>query len=277
MAAERMLIYRYDGSFAGLLCCVATSYEQRELPLDILPLGQTQANLFEAVSVKLDPAQALRVQSSIIANLGAPVLRFIKYAFLTCLPQRELEILNFLRLAYRHGSKVMRMLTEPTVHRLVTAVRHLEQESSLFRGFVRFSLINATLIAEIEPKNRVLPLLTRHFCERYPEERFLIYDRTYNLGLVYQPYQAEIIPLTTLNLAVPDDDELRWRELWRLFYQTIEVPGRHNPRCQMSHMPKRYWRHLTELMPIAGAPTKSDRMPAKQLQLVPLQQIDNKR
>ena len=36
------------------------------------------------------------------------------------------------------------------------------------------------------------------------------------------------------------------RELWKLFFKTIEIEGRHNPRCQMTMMPKRYWGCMTE-------------------------------
>ena len=27
---------------------------------------------------------------------------------------------------------------------------------------------------------------------------------------------------------------------------TVAIPERENPRCRLSHMPKRYWNHLTE-------------------------------
>ena len=32
-------------------------------------------------------------------------------------------------------------------------------------------------------------------------------------------------------------------------YQTIAIPARHNPKCRMSHMPKRYWDNLPEMQP----------------------------
>ena len=36
------------------------------------------------------------------------------------------------------------------------------------------------------------------------------------------------------------------RRLWKRFYDTIEIRERHNPRKQMSSMPKRYWETMTE-------------------------------
>lgn len=47
-------------------------------------------------------------------------------------------------------------------------------------------------------------------------------------------------------MPLPDREEQDFRDLWRVYYNTIEVPGRHNPKCRMSHMPKRYWKYMTE-------------------------------
>jgi probable DNA metabolism protein len=66
------------------------------------------------------------------------------------------------------------------------------------------------------------------------------------MALVYQPYQSAIIPIEDLELPEPDEQEQSYRELWQLFYDTIEIQGRHNPKCRMSHMPKRYWKYMTE-------------------------------
>lgn len=94
----------------------------------------------------------------------------------------------------------MQMRADDTVHALFKAVRHLERESHLFKGFVRFVAGNGVLAAQIEPKNFVLPLLAEHFCQRFPEERFLIHDQSHGVALVYQPYQYRICPVDELEL-----------------------------------------------------------------------------
>jgi probable DNA metabolism protein len=240
------LIYRYDGSFDGLLCCVFESYEQKEIPSAIFRPDAFQTSLLPVKEITTDSEKASRVLVSIPQKIGDSALDFVRRAFLTCLDQKELYILLFLRKGYRYGTSVMSMLTDDVVDRLFKAVKHLGKESELLSGFLRFSIFNNILVAEIEPKNVVLPLLTKHFCERYPEERFLIYDKTHFMALVYQPHQSAVIPIDDLELPEPDEEEQSFRELWRLFYDTIEVKGRHNPKCRMSHMPKRYWKYLTE-------------------------------
>ncbi|MEG6584820.1 TIGR03915 family putative DNA repair protein [Dendrosporobacter sp. 1207_IL3150] len=240
------LVYRYDGSFDGLLCCVFESYDKKEIPEDIILPEESSLLLFSEKVIVTDSDKANRVLVSIPQKIGLAALDFIRHAFLTCLPKKELRILQFLRLGYRCGPAVMQMITDETVDTLLKAVRHLERESHLFKGFVRFSVMNKVLVAEIEPKNFVLPLLVQHFCERFPEERFLIYDKKHGMALVYKPYKSMVIPIEELELPEPDEEEQAYRELWRLFYNTIAIEGRENPQCRMGHMPKRYWKYLTE-------------------------------
>ncbi|MBC8014371.1 MAG: TIGR03915 family putative DNA repair protein [Sporomusaceae bacterium] len=246
MFNQSNLIYRYDGSFDGLLCCVFESYDKKEIPVDILRPDTTQTLLFPAKEITTDSQKASRVLASISKKIGDQALDLVSHAFLTYFTQKELYILLFLRMGYRYGPSVMSMLTDDIVNTLFKAVKHLDRESHLLKGFVRFSVFSNILVAEIEPKNYVLPLLKQHFCERYPEERFLIYDKTHGMALVYQPYQSTIIPIEALEMPEPDEQEQSFRELWRIFYDTIEIQGRINPKCRMSHMPKRYWKYMTE-------------------------------
>jgi probable DNA metabolism protein len=240
------LIYRYDGSFDGLLCCVFESYDKKEIPAGILPPDDKQMLLFRVKEIPTDLKKSNRVLVSIPKVMGDSALEFVRHAFLTCLPQKERYILLFLRMGYQYGPSVMNMLADDVVNILFKAVKHLTSESHLLKGFIRFSVFNNALVAEIEPKNFVLPLLTQHFCERYPEERFFIHDKAHGMALIYQPYHYGILPVDGLQMPEANEEEESFRALWQLFYNTIEVEGRHNPKCRMSHMPKRYWKYMTE-------------------------------
>lgn len=253
MSCLKDVIYSFDGSFEGLLCCVFESYLCNEIPSDIITAGEP--SLLPVKEIPTDFEKSDRVLTSVPKRMGQGALDFIRFAFLTCLPQKEYLILLFFRLGFAHGAKVMSMLTDETVNSLNKAVRHLEKEAHLLKGFLRFSVFDNILVAEAEPKNFVLPLLVRHFCERYPNERFLIYDKTHGMALVYQPYSYKVIPMEDFALLSADKDEAAYRALWRLFYDTIEIESRHNPKCRLSHMPKRYWKYMTEFAyPAESAP-----------------------
>lgn len=50
-----------------------------------------------------------------------------------------------------------------------------------------------------------------------------------------------------------------YRQLWTRFYNTISIEGRYNPKCRMTHMPKRYWAMMTEFQPDDQAALPEDK------------------
>ncbi len=241
-----VVVYIYDGSFDGLMCCVFESYEKNEVPADVKPEGSDVPYLLPVKLIETNEERAKRVVSSVPKKMGPRALKVIRHAFLTCHPQKELLILKFMRLGYSCGPSVMNCLTDETVNELFTAVNHLDREAGLYMGFIRFSEANGALTAQIEPKNIVLPLIGRHFCERYPAEQFLIYDKTHGMALLHNGGRLTVCSIEAFEQPEPGAEELKFRKLWRLFYDTMEIKERHNPRCRMNLMPKRYWNCMTE-------------------------------
>lgn len=246
MSGAAGVIYFYDGSFDGLMCCVFESYEKKEIPVDIVGPHGDPAFLFAERRIKTDESKAKRVLRAIPQKISQEAYDFVRYAFLTYLKKKEFYILLFLRKGFRIGPSVMGMLADNIVHKLSKAVGHLFNEAHLLKGFIRFAEINRVLVGVVAPKNCVLPLLVEHFSQRYPEERFVIYDETHRMALVYESGQALIAPLEKLELPQADQRELNYQELWRLFHRTIEIKERRNPARQMALMPKRYWAYMTE-------------------------------
>ena len=237
--------YLYDGTYAGFLTCVFDSFRHREEPADFTPFDQAAASFYPQRAVETHREKARRVYRS-LDQFGREGKRWAVRGFLTCLEERELWLWRFYQLGFEEKSAVSRDLTHPVVDTVRKAVRHLEEEAHLLTGFVRFSELDGVLVGEISPKNRVLPLLRPHFCTRYNREAFVLYDRTHKEALFYRPGQWAIIPLAEFRLNGPGQEELDYRRLWRRFYNTIAIEGRYNPKCRMTHMPKRYWHTMTE-------------------------------
>lgn len=247
---KQPIAYEYDGSFPGFLCCVYDAFYRRETPS--IFCGERQAFLYETRKVQTD-ARGDRVLASLREKIGKDMVDFLRLCLLTCLPDKEEQMLRLVRLGYRVGPGVLQMLAHPTVNALQKAVFALTHEAHMLTGFLRFTEAGGALYAMVHPKNRVLTLLEPHFCSRFPGESFLIYDATYREALVHQPGRTGIFPLEEFSLPAPGQQEQAYRKLWQLFYQTIEVPGRRNERQRRTMMPKRYWRTLTEFSTPAGA------------------------
>lgn len=189
MSARSDVTYVYDGSFEGLLTAVFESFENRELPCSIVAEDEFVPTLFACKTVDTDPQKADRVRRG-LKNVSADVWNAVRLGYLTCVEDRGTLINDFVHMAMHYGAGVMRMLADDTVSRLTKAVRALKQESHKYTGFVRFSISeDNTLTSIIEPKNSVLPLLAPHFCDRYPNESFLIYDKTHSQALVWHNRQ----------------------------------------------------------------------------------------
>ena len=247
--AWREIIYQYDGSFEGLLCCVFESYTKKERPTAILRDGDDEPSLFEIRAVTTDRAHAQRIYRSLYKR-SPEVGPFLRRAFLTCLPDKEMAIYRFIVKFYREGAPLLSRLSDDTYLPLLKAVRQLSGEVEQFRGFTRFSDFDGVLGAEIEPKNRVLPLLRGHFCQRYANEQFFIYDRTHRELLLYANGRSRITQIENFKPVLPGEDELYFRSLWKQFFQSVAIRERENPRCQNTFMPKRYRGTMTEFLPL---------------------------
>ena len=154
---------------------------------------------------------------------------------------------EFLLQGYREGGGLCSKLGDAVTAPLLHAERHLLGEACLLRGFVRFADVGGALVAVITPKNYVLPFFAQHFVLRYREEQFMIFDKTHRAALVYQNGRAEILQVDHMAFPEISEAEARYQALWKRFYHTISIESRENPRCRMSHMPKRYWENMLEV------------------------------
>lgn len=249
MAWEEV-IFQYDGTFDGFLCCVFESYVHKELPIAFCSDEESCVLSFYSVRViNTLPENALRVYRSLV-KLSAPAAQLLRKAFLTCMEDKELRLYRFVRKLYKEGPSFLKNQADEVYHPIAKAVRHMSGEVEKLRGFVRFSDYSGVLGAEIEPKNRVLPLLRHHFCSRYANESFFIYDRSHKELLLYAKGRSHIIPVDSLQLSLPGEEEVHYRALWKRFYETIAIRERTNPRCQNSFLPKRYRGTMTEFLPV---------------------------
>jgi len=242
------IAYIYDGSFAGLLCCVYESYYQKELPLLIFSQEQEQGTFLVTKEIITDEENAKKVESSIVQKISSEALEMVRLCYLSQDKNRENIVLNFLRLGYKVGSKVMDMLSHDTMRAIIKCAKSVGREAHLYKGFLRFSEHNGALVAIIEPQTFVLPMIIPHFCDRLSGEIFMIYDKTNKHIFIHQNGETNLMPLEHLELPPADETERNYRALWRRFYNTIAIEGRINPKLRMNLMPKKYWKHMTEFI-----------------------------
>lgn len=248
------VIYLYDGSFDGFLCCVHNYYYNPLKPIDIRTYENFTPSFYDCVEVYTQEDKALIVKSAIEKKLSKDNLDFVKDCFCTCLEGKEMYMLQYLVKGFKIGGQIRQMLTDETVSVLYKAWVHLTREYRLYLGIIRFYKAGEVYVSSIKPKNQILPFIAQHFCDRFANQSFMIYDEINHQALIYANNECKIIYVEDIQLPSLDDEELYTQKLWKQFYDTIAIKERINPRCRMNFLPKRTWDRLPELQDEAPTP-----------------------
>lgn len=242
-----MTAYRYDGTFAGFLTCAWDALEGGTEPSAFLLPGDG-ATLWAERQVAADQGRARRLYAALSRRVSPAFQKLIARGFLTRLPEKELALLTLIRRGLREGDRVRLDLSDPVMARVNLALTKMWTEWDHLKGFVRFSELDGVLVGEIEPKNRVLPLLAPHFAARYSGERLALYDRTHHEIFLSDRGRWKLLPAEDFRMGPAGSGERACRAMWRRYYDTIAIEGRTNPKCQSTHLPKRYRHVMTEFL-----------------------------
>lgn len=241
------IIYSFDGTFDGLMCCVFECFSEKEMPCDIYSPEYQQLSFTKIKEIITENDKTLRVKNSLKNKLTSRSYYDLQVCFLSCDDGKNMMILKFIIMAMKYGKTVSTMLSDDIVNKFTKTAKNVSGEAHYYKEFLRFSSYNNALVAVIEPKNIVLPLIKYHYTDRLNTETFMIYDKTHGMALTYSKRHCEIIPVEYLELPPVDEEEQKYRDLWKKFYATIGIKERYNEKCRMNRMPKRYWNQLTEL------------------------------
>ena len=241
------VIFVYDGTFDGFLCCVHEYYYSSFNPVDIICEDDLDSSFYQFVTIQTDRYKADKVRNAICEKISKYTLRFLQECLLCYGKEKEYHMLWFVIKGFKKGAAIHRLVGDANVDYLLKAHRHLEREKHLYLGICRFYKANDVYICVITPKNMVVPLLAHHFTERFANQNFMIYDATNKMALMYNKRQATIVKAEHIELPQMDDEEYAMQKLWKLFYDTIAIKERYNPKCRMNFMPKRTWDLLPEM------------------------------
>lgn len=249
MLNRRNVVYLYDGSFEGLLTVVLRCFEDKTMPFSIESADNVQQEIFcDYLYTDTDFEKAKRVYTGIIKKVSPLSLHNIFYAYLSNMPDKGITIFEYILTGLKYGSKTDNYLSLDCVRLISEAAGYVANESHLYTGFVRFSELEGGIYySEIEPVNNVLPAIANHFIKRYSAMPFMIHDINRKLCLVYNGKECVIKETSSLPKLNYSKEESEYKKLWKSFYDTVEIKERHNEKCRMTHMPKRYWTHLCEL------------------------------
>lgn len=242
--------FLYDGSFEGFLTAIFYGYSCKESCVIVKSKEYIPNLIDEAIEVYTEEDKFNRVYNSISNKLNDYVLKNIYYLYLSDISGAENIALDYLKLCYKYGTNINLAKNNETIILVDKYYRRVGLEGHRFTGFVRFKEIAPlSYYAAIEPDHNILPIIFKHFTTRFSDQNFIIHDIKREIAIVYNKKEAIITDLTKdegeeLNSVINDNG---FDELWKTFYNSVNIEERKNHRCRNQHMPKRYWKHLTEI------------------------------
>ncbi len=252
-----MLVFVYDGSFEGLLTCIFEGYNRKSFPEGIHAHGKQLQDMFsETVSVESDSGKANRVWKGIQQKLTVKNRQLLYYAFLSEAEGMEMNILRFVQRLFTEKVTIETDFGDQDVLEVVQNARKVKKEAMRMMQFVRFQQTKDGLFfCGIEPLYDVLPLVLEHFRKRFADQKWLLYDLKRNYGAFYDKMNVEEVELSSseinrqtgqVNENVLNEGDAFYQTLWKSYFKNISISERKNLRLQRQHMPRRFWKYLTE-------------------------------
>lgn len=249
----------YDGTFEGWLTAVFEIYEYKFEDVVFAKKEASAALLFSTHhNVLTDVEKANRVLSGIKKRLSAEGFSNFYKAFFSEMDEIEQTMYQFTKYALSSSQNIEGDFTNTAVWDLRAATRLTRREAHRMEAFVRFKLTKDKLYyAIVEPDCNVLPIIENHFKKRYADQRWLIYDAKRKYGIYYDLHTVSNIELqfnaesnsSKFLAEICDEQEEFYQNLWRCFFTSVNIESRKNMKLHICHMPKRYWKHLTEKIP----------------------------
>jgi probable DNA metabolism protein len=251
-----MTMVVYDGSFTGFLTAVFEVYEYKLNQPSISRCEAPSGSLFGIIhTVVTNEAKSRRVYKKLQDRFTPNALKQLYVAYLSELKDVENVLLRYIEYALKTSGAVENNYAHPDVLFLQQVSRKVHREKHRMEAFVRFQLTKDELYYSIiQPDYNVLPLISRHFKERYADQRWLIYDGLRKYGLYYDGNKVEEVQMA-FNVDLDnaqerdilyDEKELLYQQLWKQYFSSVNISARRNMKLHIQHMPKRYWKYLVE-------------------------------
>ena len=273
-----MTVYLFDNTLDGLLTAVFDSFFRKQPDVTLLAEGE-QLPLFadEPYRVLTDAEKAERVWKGLEKHLSKEGLRMITISWLSEERALNQPLFNMICKVFkphpltpsprgeggafgREGSlSLERNASDEDVLAVRNTSRRVLHEQLRMKQFIRFQKAkDGTYLGVVSPDHNVLPLITDHFSDRFTDQQWLIYDAKRHYGYYYDgktvmrvTFEDEASVPFNLSSGKMDDEILSdndqlFQDLWRTYFKAICIKERMNPKKQLSDMPRRYWKYMTE-------------------------------
>jgi probable DNA metabolism protein len=251
-----MIIFRYDKTFDGLLTVVFDAYNRKIFPDRLLAEGEPEP-LFtdECYSVITQDYKSNRVWQGLQKKLMAATCNMLKYVWLSEQPGSDELIFRYIRKVFDSKHSIEMNFADEDVLQMRNLANKADKERLRLVQFVRFQkAADDIFFAPVSPVYNVLPLAIEHFSDRFADQKWVIYDLKRNYGYYYDKKtvtemtmdMTENFPGGKLDTKLMAEDEKLFQDLWKVYFNSMTIKERINPKLHRQNLPRRFWKYLTE-------------------------------
>lgn len=249
------MIYVFDETLEGLLTAVFEWFERKPGEVTLKTEQTHQPGIFErSLTIISNRDKADRVWKGLSQRLDKIGMRKVYCTYLSDLADNYNTLFQFICYLFMHPAGAGEDYGNKYVLTVAQIARKVEREKHRMEAFIRFQhTADGIFYCGIDPDFNVLPLIVNHFKNRYTDQKWIIYDLKRHYGLFYDLYKVEEIKIDVplANLKQPASNALNEKEelyanLWKDYFKSTNIESRKNTKLHVQHVPKRYWKYLTE-------------------------------
>lgn len=235
---------------------VFDAYVRKTFPEMLLNLHEVEPLFAEEIHVVItDEKNAGRVWKALEKKISRSACNMITHVWLSEIEKVDLLIFRFICKVFKHEESIETNFADPDVLEMQQIAKKVSFEKHRLIQFVRFQkAADNIFFAPVAPVFNSLPLAIHHFIDRFADQKWVIYDTKRKYGYYYDLKKAVEMTLDTedsfpygqLDENLMAEDEKLFQELWKSYFKALTIKERINLKLHRQHMPRRYWKYITE-------------------------------
>jgi len=247
--------YIIDGSLESLLTAVFEWFERKPGQVTLHTAATFQPDAFlPSFHITTDREKANRVWKGLETRLDPSWRRKLYCAYLSEQSAVYHSIFHFICYIFQNPTGAEKNYGNEHVLVISQTATKVEREKHRMEAFIRFQLTkDGIFYCGIDPDFNVLPLILNHFKNRYADQQWIIYDLKRQYGLYYNLDEVEEITIELQEGTIKNTAQYQFSEkedlyakLWKDYFKSTNIVARKNTKLHIKHVPKRYWKYLTE-------------------------------
>lgn len=213
--------------------CLITSDKDVQLSLDS-----------EVINVDCDTQKCERVRQG-IAKYDSYAEEDIALVLRSCDNLKEQTALEYIKKLMQIKAPIRKRLSLTEVIKFNDILHKVTNEAHKLKGFLRFmECSNGVLYAPYSPDHDITDLLMPHFAARL-KLPFIIHDIKRKIAGIYNGTAWVTAYADSAEICL-SENEKAFKNLWKRYYQSVNIEERPHVKQMKCYMPVRYWKFLPE-------------------------------